>query len=232
MQIGDEGDEVHVAAAFADAVDGPLGMAGSGADGGEGVGDGHARVVVGVDADAGAGFFLDLGGGFGDEFGHGSAVGVAQHQDRRAGIFGGDQRLQGVGRVGPVGVEKMFRIVDDFPSRLAEQGHRFADHFEILFGRDVQDGADLEIAGLADQGDHGCFGGEEGAHSFVFVGLDAAAAGHAKGRQPGMAKTDFAGLAEKARILGIGQGITALDVIDAQVVELLGDRPACPGATG
>ena len=60
------GDQVHVAAPFADAVDGALGVIGAGADGGQRVGDGQAAVVVGVDADLALVCRFDAGDGLGD----------------------------------------------------------------------------------------------------------------------------------------------------------------------
>ena len=58
FDVGDDGGQVGVAAALADAVDGALDVVAAFLDGSEGVGDGEAGVVVDVDAegrgDAGA----------------------------------------------------------------------------------------------------------------------------------------------------------------------------------
>src|SRR5262245_279877 len=49
-EIGHDGDQISVAAAFTDAVDRSLDLDGAGIDGGERIGDGQFAVVVGVDA--------------------------------------------------------------------------------------------------------------------------------------------------------------------------------------
>ena len=53
-EVGDDADEIDVAAALADAVDGPLHLGRPLGDGGEGVGDRHVAIVVAMDADGDA----------------------------------------------------------------------------------------------------------------------------------------------------------------------------------
>jgi hypothetical protein len=53
LAIGDEGNEIHISAALADAVDGALDMFRSGDEGGVCVGDGKGGIVVGVNSKAG-----------------------------------------------------------------------------------------------------------------------------------------------------------------------------------
>ena len=50
-QVGDDRDQVGIAAAFAEAVDRALHVDGAGVDGGQRIGDGQVAVVVRVDAE-------------------------------------------------------------------------------------------------------------------------------------------------------------------------------------
>ena len=90
LERADEGDEVGIAAALAEAVERALDLARAGLDGGEGIGDGAAAIVMGVDAETVARHVpRDLGDDALDLVRQRAAVGVAQHDPARAGLVGG-----------------------------------------------------------------------------------------------------------------------------------------------
>lgn len=89
-QIGNDADQIGVAAALAQAVQRALDLTGAGAHGGQTIGHGVLGVVVAMDAQVIAG--NDGGDGADDRLdlmGQRSAVGVAQHHPARPGLIGG-----------------------------------------------------------------------------------------------------------------------------------------------
>src|SRR5205823_4431657 len=67
-------------------------------------------------------------------------------------------------------------------------------------------------------------GVEEFFQQLVVLGLDAAAAGHAERGDLRVLELQLADVAEEGGVLRVGAGEAALDVIDAELVELLGDE--------
>ena len=109
-QIGYHRDQVGIAAAFAETIDGSLNLHRAGIDGGQGVGHGQIAVVVGVNAHR-HGQGGDGGpGDFGNFLGHCAAIGVAKHDQTRAGLGGGLDSFQCIFGIGLVPVEKMFGV--------------------------------------------------------------------------------------------------------------------------
>src|SRR5208282_2141241 len=84
--------DVGVTGAFAHAVDGSLNPGCSGADGGDGAGGGHTKVVVTVEVDRGAASdpFAYFANQKFDRFGAAGADGVYDHDFRGAGFEGGE----------------------------------------------------------------------------------------------------------------------------------------------
>ena len=113
LQGRDDGAEIGVAAAFAEAVDGALHLDAAQLHRGQAVGHGQLGVVVGVDAQGSLRQMLlhrldDLYQ-FGGE---GAAVGVAQHQDLGPAGHRGLQGLEGVFRTVLEAVEEMLGVVE------------------------------------------------------------------------------------------------------------------------
>ncbi len=93
-QRGDQGAEIGVAAAFAEAVERALYLADAAAQRRQRNGDGLLGVVVRVDAEGEGGMLrLHLGDDAVDLFRHGAAVGVAEHQPGRARFVRGLQAM-------------------------------------------------------------------------------------------------------------------------------------------
>ena len=224
LEVGDDGDEVGVAGALAVAVDAALHVARPRGDGGQRVGHGAAAVVVGVDADAGAGRLDDVEHDVGDPVGQHAAVGVAQGDDLRAGLGGGAQHLEGVRPVGAVAVEEVLGVEEDRLPLLAQVRDRVAHHREVLLERGAQRELDVAVVRLRDEGDDARAGVTEGTHEGVVGSTYAGPAGGAEGREPRMPEVELlAGAAEELGVLGVGPRPAALDVAHAEAVELLGD---------
>jgi hypothetical protein len=151
------------------------------------------------------------------------AVGIAEHEHGSAGFLRGGEGAEGKLAVLSEGVEEMLGVVDDLTAFGTEKADGVGNHGEIFFGRDAENVQHLVFAAFSDDGDHGGFGVEEGAHAGVFMGFHAAAAGHAEGGDLAGFEFELWDFAEKGRVFGIGEGEAALDKIDAQEVEFLGD---------
>ena len=98
-----------------------------------------------------------------------AAVGVAEAEDIGAGLLGGFERAQGVIGVGDVAVEEMLGVVDDFLAVILEVADGFGDEDEVLFVGDAERALDVEVPGLAEDGDDRGAGFDEGADVAVLV---------------------------------------------------------------
>src|SRR5438552_3300888 len=97
------------------------------------------------------------------------------------------------------------------------------DDRQVLRQRDAQVLAHVEVPGLADDGDHWGLGGETEAEVAVVGGLHTRAAGRAEGRHLRVLETEALDGAEKLLVAWVRTRPAALDVVDAEVVEPLGD---------
>ena len=79
----------------------------------------------------------------------------------------------------------------------------------------------MQVPGLADDGDDGRLGVEQGLEAGVLLRPDALAARHAEGGHAGVLQRQLADVLEILEILGVGQRIAALDEVDAEIVEAL-----------
>ncbi len=226
-EVGDDGGEVDVAAAFADAVHGALDVGGAGADGGEGVGGGDAGVVVGVDADGGTGANAGFGelDEFGDAFGEGAAVGVAEADENRAGLGGDFEGFEAVILVGGGAVEEVLGVVEDGATEAFKISDGVGDHVEVFLEGDAKHFGGVQIPGFADDDDVLGFGVAEGVEAHVVLRFDAFAAGHAEGDEFGVLEFEGGfGFVKKSGVLWIGQRVAAFDEIDAEFIEFAGDE--------
>ena len=223
LQIGDQGQQVHVPAALAESIDRPLGMIGAGADARQCIGGSQSGVVMGVDADRDADGFSHGRYRLGDKLRHAAAISVAQRQHIRPGLLRGLQRPQGIVFVVAIGVEEMLRVIDYLPPSRVHQPDRVGNHLQIFFECHAQHHLCLAPAGLADDGHYRRLGLQQGFHARVLVGRDAATPGHPERRHLG-SQLHGPDIPEECLILGIGKGESTFDVIDAQVIQLLGNH--------
>ena len=224
LEVGDDGDEVGVAGALAVAVDAALHVARAGGDRGQRVGDGAAGVVVGVDADPGAGRLDHVEHDVGDPVGQHAAVGVAERDDLGAGLGGGAQHLQRVRPVGAVAVEEVLGVEEHRLPLLAQVGDGVAHHREVLLERRAQRELDVAVVRLGDEGDHARPGVAEGGDQRVVGGAYAGPAGGAERRELRVGELELlARAAEELGVLRVRARPAALDVAHAEPVELAGD---------
>src|SRR5438093_7645396 len=117
----------------------------------------------------------------------------------------------------------MLGVEDDLVGPLAEVGDGVVDELQVLRERDAQVLAHVEVPGLADDGDHRRLGEETEAQVAVVGGLHARPAGRAEGRHLRMLETEAFDGAEELLVARVRAWPTALDVVEAEVVEALGD---------
>ena len=92
LEVREDGEDIGVAAAFAVSVDAALHLPHAGFDGGEGVGDGEAGIVVEVDAEAGIAD-AELGGFDGGKHGASGHAAIGIAEDEGIGARAGGRRM-------------------------------------------------------------------------------------------------------------------------------------------
>jgi hypothetical protein len=192
----------------------------AGLDGGQGVGDGAAGVVLAVDAQPA----LDPRADVGDDPAHAhrqhAAVGVAQDADLGPGRERRPQHVDAVVGVGGVPVEEVLAVDEHPPAVRHEERHGVAHHGQVLLERGPQRLAHVPDVGLGDQADHRRLGVQQRAHLGVVLHADAGLAGGPERDQLGVPQLELgAGAGEELGVLGQGAGPAALDEADADLVE-------------
>ena len=224
LEVGGDGEEVGVAAALAVAVYATLHLPDARLDGGEAVGDGEADVVVAVDAETRIGDAVLDGLDSAEEVGGGHAtVGVTEDEGLGAGAGGGGEALEGVVGVAGEAVEEVLGIEEDGLAEVAEVTDGVGDHGEVFLVAGLEDALDLVLAGLADEGHAGGLGGDHALDVGVGFAGEPGAAGAAESAHPGLRELDLLEPLEVGGVAGVGAGEAALDPLDAELVELLGD---------
>ena len=214
-------NEIGVAAALAEAVQRSLDLPRARANRGQRIGDRVVGVVVRVNAQSLAG---DDARDFGDDALHlgrqRAAIGVAEHDPPRARLERRASAFHGVGRIGLVAVEEVLAVHHRLATGSDRRADAILDARQILFQRAAERDMDVIVPRLGDEDDRVGVGGEESGDPGI-VGRGAAGAlGHAE-RAKARAPRRLA--LEEARVLRVGAGIAALDVIDAEFVEQPGD---------
>ena len=131
-----------------------LHVRGAGVDGGEGVGDRAAGVVVAVDADPHRRRDTTSWTTSATQLGQHAAVGVAQRDHLGAGLVRRAQHLERVVAVGAVAVEEVLGVEEHLLPLPAQVADGVADHREVLLERGAQRQLDVPVVRLRDQGDH------------------------------------------------------------------------------
>src|SRR5213593_21147 len=223
LQHRDHRHQVRVPAALAEAVDRALHLHAAVRDALDRVRDRQLAVVVAVDAEHGR----DRGPGrvhAGPDRGRQRAAArVAQADEGRARVGRGAHARERVVAVGRQAVEEVLGVEDDLVGPLAEVGDGVVDDLQVLRERDAQVLAHVEVPGLADDGDHRRLGAETEGQVAVVGGLHARAAGRAEGRHLRVLETEGLHGAEELLVARIRARPAALDVVEAEVVEALGD---------
>ena len=155
--------------------------------------------------------------------GDGAAVGIAEAEDVGAGLMGGLQGAQGVIGIGGVAIEEVLGVVDDFLAVILDVADGFGDEDEVFFVGDAERAFDVKVPGLAEDGDDGSAGFDQGADVAVFVHGILGEAGAAEGGELGVVQVEFGGALEELLVLGVAAGPAALNVINTELVQLLGN---------
>ena len=186
-QRGDDGGEVGVAAALADAVQRALYLARARVDGGQRIGHRLPRIVMGVDAEmvAGHGFLDHRFHDGADVDGLGAAIRVAQHDplahrlERRTGA--GERIIA----VGLEAVEEVLAIDQRFLARGFCSLDGLADGVEVFLIRAAERHPHMQIPRLGDEADGGGGRLRERGEAGVVRRRHARALGHAEGGEGG-----------------------------------------------
>ncbi len=117
----------------------------------------------------------------------------------------------------------MLGVVDHFLAVSLEISDGFGDELEVFFLGDAEGAVDMEIPGLAEDGDRRGCGFDEMADVGVAVDGVAGEARGTEGGEAGVLEAEVSRAGEELLVLGVGAGPAALNVIDTEFVELLGD---------
>ena len=225
-QVGDDSREVAVARPLAIAVDRALHVGCATAHARQSVGHAAPCVVMGVhaDADVAAEVAADLADDAFDLVRHRPPVGVAEHEGGGALLDRTLEHAQAELGVALVAVEEVLGVEEHDSALAAEEPHRVGDHGDALVECGLECLEDVVVPALADDA-HGAGAGlEEVAEGVVGVDLAELAPRRAEGHQRARVEAQLvAGPPEELVVLGVGARPAALDVVDAQPVELLGD---------
>ena len=110
LQVGNDRNEVEVAAAFAEAVDGSLNLAHAHLNGGHGIRDRKLPIVVAVDSQRRFDHPIHVGERLPNIAGQSTAVGVAQNDPVGAAILSSLETFQRIIRVCAKAIEEVFRV--------------------------------------------------------------------------------------------------------------------------
>ena len=223
LQVGDDGAQIGIAAALANAVDGALHLGRARLHRHDRVGHRHFAIVVAVDADRHREQRLDPGGDVENVAGERAAVGVTQTETVCARLRRCRQSLQRVVGIGLVAIEEMLRVIHHLFALLLEVANRVADHAQVLIQRGAQDVGNLIIPTLAKDGDGGCAGLQQRQYIAVAGCIDAHLARTAKGNQARVLQLECFDALEKLQIFWIGAGIAGLDEINPKSIQSLDD---------
>ena len=223
-EVRDDRGEVRVPGALAVAVDRALHLARSRGHRRERVRHRELAVVVRVDADAAPERADGVGDGLGDLAGQRAAVRVAEDEPVGARVGGGLQDGERVVAVRAVAVEEVLGVEDDLAAVRLQVRDRVGDHRQVLVERRPQHGVDVEVPGLGDERDRRRLGVEQQPEPGVVLGAHArvpraAERAHARPLQALLAHGD-----EELRVLRVRARPAALDVVDAELVQLPRDR--------
>ncbi len=223
-QVRHDRDQVRVAAPLAVAADRALHVAGARLHGGQRVRDAQLGVVVGVDPDRQVERRARRLDPACDPSGQGPTVRVAQHQAGGAAVGGRGQGGEGVVGIGAPAVVEVLGVVHDLAPLGDHPGDRVADHLQVLLQRRAQRLGDVQRPRLAEQRHDRRVRREQRREVGVVLGRLGAVPRAAERREPSALQRHVPHAGEELGVLRVGARPAALDQIDAERVEPLGDR--------
>ena len=225
-QVRDGRGEVAVAGALAVAVDRSLHVGRAATYAREGVGDAAAGVVVGVHADPHvvAEVAHDLGHDGLDLVRERAAVGVAEHERAGALLDRGFEHAEAELGVALVAIEEMLRVEEHVEPRATQELDRVGDHGHALVEGGLERVAHVVVPAFPDDAHGGRACLDEVPQRVVRVDLAELPARGSEGDERARVEGELgAGAAEELVVLRVGARPAALDEVDAEPVELLGD---------
>lgn len=221
FEIGHDGDQVGIATALANSINGSLDLDRALPNGRQRVDDRALGVVVGVDSERVRESRLEPVEDALQIPWQGPAVGVAQNNRLRAAPDGRLQRFQRIRRIGFVAVKEMLGIIDDPFAVCLEIRHGLLDDPEIIFERGLQNLPDMQRPCLAKNGTDRCMRIDQGLDIGVIFGAAFDAAGGAERRDQRVLPLRVAGTLEELDILWVRAGPAAFDEGHPQVIQAL-----------
>ena len=122
-----------------------------------------------------------------------------------------------------VAVEEVLGVIDHPLALRDQEGHRLGDHPQVLVAVDLDDLLQVKRPGLAHERAHRREALGDDAQGRIGVGRHPAPAGHAEGGRSGRARTTRRPAAEQLELLGVGAGEAGLDQVEPELVEPVGD---------
>ena len=149
-----QGTQIGIAAAFAQAVERALDLARAATHGRQRYRHRLAGVVVGVDSQRRSGQLgFHVADNAIDVFRQGAAIGVAQHDPFGAGVVRGADAGQRIVGIGAIAIEEMLGV-EQRVALLCDHGRDgLGDIVQVFCARDFQGHIHLEVPGLAHQAD-------------------------------------------------------------------------------
>ena len=152
-----------------------------------------------------------------------AAIGVAQHDPAGAMVERGSGAGQGVVRIGLVAVEEMLAVDHRFALALADRIDAVGDRLDVFLVRDPERHIDMVVPGFLRPGRrHRPLTSNRAASPGSLAALRPARLVMPKAVKVAFLNFGFVG--EEIRIRGIGAGIAALHIIDAEAVKHAGDQ--------
>ncbi len=225
-EVGDDGGQVAVAGALAEPVDRALHVAGPAADSGQRVGYAATGVVVQMHTDDDV--VTEVVDHLTDDVfhveGQRATIGVAQHDVGGPLERGRLEHPQGELGVLLVAVEEVLGVEHDPQTFAAQEAHRVGHHGHTLVEVGLQGLGDVVLRRLAHDAHRRRARLHQVAERGVVVHLALHPPCRPEGDERGRVEPQLgARPPEELLVLGIGAGPSALDEVDAEVVELLGD---------
>mmetsp|Transcript_23253 Transcript_23253/g.49096 ORF Transcript_23253/g.49096 Transcript_23253/m.49096 type:complete len:362 (+) Transcript_23253:303-1388(+) len=218
-QRGNDGAEVGISGAFADAVDGSLDETDAGLDGSEGIGHGESAVVMAVDAkgggwEVGERCFCDLF----DFPWHDPPIGITHDQNLRPPLHSRLTTLQRIPLIKFIPIEEMFQIDHNLPSPLDQIPHAIPYHLQVLLRIGPQNVGHLPQMRLGHDAHGGRTALDQHSNLRIVLGVDVLATRAAERYQ--LAPRHLVQFqlrpSKKFFVLGIGSRPSRLDVIDVE----------------
>src|SRR5271156_5098205 len=224
LQIRDDRNQVCVAASLAEAVYGALHLHGARAHSRESVGDRDFRVVVAMNSNRAIHRRARRRNRRFDFMRQASAVGVAQRDQRHSGVIDRLETGERVFGIVKIAVEEMLGVENRFVEILFQKSDRVVDDFEIFVERNSERLAHVHVPGLADHGRDRCSSAQQQLQIAIGGSAHARAARRTERRNLRVPNLDLLDLFEKRRIAIVRARPSALNIIEAQIVQPLRNR--------